>query len=348
MDFIKHNLIFVIIMFVCVISLGGMLFLCTSANGTLQTEMEKMEKTQQYLKKFASKKIKMDENGGNNNQKIARDWAAKAVAKKDAFDKELQERFHLPLHEPPKNDDEGYLAKRMLEREIEVLNRKLRKNKIEIEETLTFSKQLSRTDGFSKDEKEKIFRKLELVKKIVDVIISARNSKSEEAIRVDSIKFPLDLEFHKEQFYTITPVDIVFTASASDGQTLVNKFSTAGGMLFFIRDISIKSSTELTEVGTEVKNNADKAANANAERNNKEGEPAQNNEPSPAAETQAAKPEDDDLVGDYPPYRSAQVVYDAKQSTTWTLRIDCMEIVPEKNEAEAAENTNPEGAPDAQ
>ena len=346
MDFIKHNLIFVIILGVCVIIMGIMVFLCMNANGRLQAQMEQMNKTQQYLKKFAAKRIKPEQ----KNVDIANETAAEAGKLRDEFNKELREKFHLTFQ----TEENGFQALRIIKNQVADMRNLLTDNDIVLSqkmENLTFDEYVRATLAPSKEDLPKIFRRLELVRRMLGLLMAAKAKDSEDSISLDSLTFIKKLDVHDEQLYTITPMELVFTSSSQEGQAFINLLDKADGMLFFIRNVTIKSPVNVTPAGAEAGLNTQ---GTNVSRSS-EGEGMGNRGGRRRGEQPQAEsaPQKQDESGsklvELPKYRQEMVAFESAP-VTWSLRVDYLEFVPEKKPAEPKgdEQKNEGGEPAAE
>ena len=330
MDFIKHNLIFVIILGICVVMMGVMVFLCMNANGRLQAQMEQMNKTQQYLKKFAAKKIKPEQ----KNVDIANETAAEAGKMRDDFNRELRERFQLKFQ----TEENGFQALRIIKNQVADMRNLLLDNDIVLSqkmENLTFDEYVRATLAPSKEDLPKIFRRLELVRRMLGLLIAAKAKDTEDSISLDSLTFIKKLDVHDEQLYTITPMELVFTSSSQEGQAFINLLDKADGMLFFIRNVTVKSPVNVTPAGAEAGLNTQGTTVSR----NSEGEGmgmgmggrgGRRRGEQPQAESAPQKQDENgSKIIELPKYRQEMVAFEAAP-VTWTLRVDFLEFVPEK------------------
>ena len=356
MDFVKHNLIFVILLAVCVVALGVMGFFCGSAHSKLQAEMEKADKTQQYFEKIRKKNIKLDP----ENIKTSKNIAKQAEERRDEFISGLREHFHLTFESP----DIPLVALKKVKDEVAAQRNMLLDNDIEltsVTEKLSFDEYVDSTQAPKKDDIPKMFRKLELVKSIVQMIIASKDAKGTEPMVFEDIKFLKNMDFQTEGNYTITPMEIKIKTSNKEGQTLMNALVNCPDKLFFVRNVTVESPPSVTQVATsagidgkvESRNNDGGIGGGRGGAGRSMGGGGESRRVSTRRQREAMREDGmamgrggmeggDGNVVELPKYRNDYIAFD-KTYVTWTIRFDYIDFPPEEKEPEPEESNGNEG-----
>ena len=367
MDFVKHNLIFVILLGVCVVLLGVMGFFCGSAHSKLQAQMEKANKTQQYFDKVRKKNIKLDPENITTAQNIAK----QAAERRDEFISDLREHFHMTFDVP----EIPLVALKKVKDEVATQRNMLLDNDVELTSTtekLSLDEFVDSTQAPKKDDVPKMFRKLELVKTIVQLIIDSKDAKSAEPMVFEDINFLKGLDYQTEGNYTITPIEIKIKTSNKEGQALMNALVNCPGKLFFVRNVTVESPPSVTQVATSVGidgkvesrnnegnlgggGNSRSRGGAISSRNMNVGGGTESRRVSTRRQREAAREDgmngmmmgrSGNMEGDnnieIPKFRNDYIAFE-QTYVTWTIRFDYIDFPPEEKEPEPEESNGNEG-----
>ena len=344
MDFVKHNLIFVVLLAVCVIALGAMTFLCTRANTSLQAEMEQTVKVQRYLKGVASKRIALTQENIDKAEAEAKGTAAI----RDAFVDALRKRFQLPYETP----DIPLVALRQLKEQVGTLREHLLDSDIELSskcENFTFDEFMKATQAPKKEDLPKIFRKFELIRRLMGILVETRKKDakvSDIPFGIESIIFIKNMDVVEEQNYTVTPMELTFHASNAEGQAVVNALSHSKDMLFFVRNVTLESKAAVTQAASQAGlSGKTETANTAAPDEMGGGRPASRRQRGENVETKQEESAGNQLI-ELPKFRQEYVAFEPS-TVRWKIRLDYLEYPPVKKPEGDGSDNNKQEAPEA-
>ncbi|MFA6814884.1 MAG: hypothetical protein WCS73_01135 [Lentisphaeria bacterium] len=239
MEILKKNLVLIVISFISLIlSLFFILELMGDQSELAKIE-EKTKKELAFFDKVKKSKIRLKPDSGVvvnvvQSQKNAENAKNEYQKLCDGLGKKYKIVPKIPSSSPE--------AIRWIRENLNDMTQFVIKNEMTVNNLGVEFNKIVQYGYLGKDEFFPVFRMLYIYRRVITIL-------AESGVKeVSSISWPLVFATYSQDRYTVTPINIAITGDGATLQKFLNRMSSDTTMLFYLRDFTIVSSLQFTQI----------------------------------------------------------------------------------------------------